>query len=79
MIAVDLNKQQTLDADSKAVHEISFNKNLEQAENVTMFFIHEEVRETVLYFSQGAMRVLWIDFTLTYYNSINVKIIKFPT
>ena len=79
MIAVDLNKQQALDADPKAVHKISFNKNLEQAENATMFFIHEEVRETVLHFSQGAMRVLWIDFALTYYNSINVKIIKFPT
>ena len=58
LIAVDLNKQQALDADPKAVHEISFNKNLEQAENATMFFIHEEVRETVLHFSQGAMRVL---------------------
>ena len=37
-----------------------------------MFFIIEEEKETILYFSQGTVRVLWICFAL--YNSLNVKL-----
>ena len=41
MIAVDLIKQQELDADPKAIQQMSFTGNLNQGENVndnTMFF-----------------------------------------
>ena len=42
MIAVDLNKQQALDADLRAVQQINFTANLDRAGKTTMFFIIEE-------------------------------------
>ena len=58
MIAVDLGKQQTLDADPRAIQQINFTANLDRTENTTMFFIIEEAKETVLDFSQGTVKVL---------------------
>ena len=58
MIAIDLSKQQALDADPRAIQQINFTTNLDRAENTTMFFIIEEVKETVLDFSQGIVKVL---------------------
>ena len=58
MIAIDLIKQQALDADSRAIQEINFTANLDRGENTTMFFITEEAKETVLDFSQGTVKVL---------------------
>ena len=55
---MDLNKQQALDVDPKAMQQINFTGNLEQAEGATMFFIIEESKETILNFSQGIVRVL---------------------
>ena len=56
MIAIDLSKQQALDANPKAIQQIHFTGNLE--ENATMFFIIEEAKETILDFSQVTVRVL---------------------
>ena len=53
MIATDLRKQQTLDADPRAIQQINFTANLDRAGNTTMFFITEQAKETVLDFSQG--------------------------
>ena len=39
MIAIDLSKQQTLDADPKAIQKINFTENLNRAGNTTKFFI----------------------------------------
>ena len=52
MVAIDLSKQQVLDADPKATKQINFTGNLarEGHANTTMFFICEEERETVLDF-----------------------------
>ena len=58
MIAIDLNKQQTLDADPRAIQQINFTANLERAEGATMFFIIEQAKETVFGFSQGTVKVL---------------------
>ena len=58
MIAIDLSKQQALDGDPRAIHQINFTANLDRAENTTMFFIIEEAKETVLEFSQGTVKVL---------------------
>ena len=60
MRAIDLSKQQALDADPKAIQQINFTRNLgnEWNEDTTMFFIIEETKETILDFSQGTMRVL---------------------
>ena len=52
MTAIDLNKQQELDADPKAIQQISFTGNLSRknaqdqdiSANATMFFIIEETK-----------------------------------
>ena len=55
MIAIDLNKQQALDAEPKAIQQINFTENLEN--NAVIFFIFEQAKETVLDFSQGTVKV----------------------
>ena len=42
MIAIDLSKQQFLDADPRAIKQINFTANLDSVGNTTMFFIIEE-------------------------------------
>ena len=51
MIAIDLSKQQALDADPRAIQQINFTANLDKDGNTTTFFIIEEAKETVLDFS----------------------------
>ena len=58
MIAIDLIKQQALDADPSAIKQINFTGFLDRAGNTTMFFIIERTIETILDFSQGTVRVL---------------------
>ena len=58
MIAIDISKQKTLDADLRAIQQINFTANLDRTGNTTMFFIIEEAKETVLDFSQGTVKVL---------------------
>ena len=58
MIAIDLSKQQTLDADSKGIEQISFTTNLDRIEKIRIYFILEEAKETIFEFSQGTVKVL---------------------
>ena len=58
MIAIDLSKQQTLDADPRANQQINFTANLGRAGNTRIYFILEEAKETILDFSQGIVKVL---------------------
>ena len=58
MIAINLSKQQALDADPKAIQQINFTVNLNFAGNTRMFFIFEEAKEIAFDFSQGTVRVL---------------------
>ena len=51
MIAVDLSRQNELDADPRAIQQINFTANLDRAGNTTIFFIIEEVKETIFEFS----------------------------
>ena len=53
MIAIDLSKQQALDADPRAIQQINFTANLDRVGNTTMFFIIEEAIETVLDFTRN--------------------------
>ena len=62
MIVVDLSKEQALDADPKAIHQISFIANLDRAGNTRIYLILEETKETVLEFSQGTVKVLLMQF-----------------
>ena len=58
IIAVDLSKQQALDADPKAIQQINFTANLDRDGNTRFYFILEEAKETVFEFSQGTVKVL---------------------
>ena len=58
MISINLSRQNELDADLRAIQQISFTANLNRAGNTTIFFIIEEVKETVFEFSQGTVKVL---------------------
>ena len=76
--------------DPKAIQQIKLIGNLNRGKNAQgqdinvnaiMFFIIEEVKETIFDFSQGAVKALWIFFTLiwyqykmTQYNTLNVKL-----
>ena len=57
MIAVDLSKQQALDADLKEIQKINFTANLDRAGNTRFYSILEEAKETVFEFSQGTVKV----------------------
>ena len=58
MIAVDLSKQQALDADPRAIQQINFTANLDRAGNRRVYFILEEAKGTILEFSQGTVKIL---------------------
>ena len=58
MIAIALSKQQALNADPKTIQQINVIRNLDRAEDATMFFIIEEAKETVLDFSLGTVKEL---------------------
>ena len=62
IIATDLSNQQALDTDLKAIQQINFTANLDRAGNTGTFFIFEEGKETAFDFSQGTVKVLWIQF-----------------
>ena len=66
IIAIDLCKQQALDADPKASQQIDFTGNLDWAGNTAIFFFITEEKETILDFSKG----LWeyYKFILVWYN-----------
>ena len=64
MIAVNLSNQQALDADPKAIQQINVTSNLDRTGNTRFYFILNEARETVFEFSQGTVKVLWMQFHL---------------
>ena len=58
MIAIDLSKQQLLDADPKAIQQINFTTTLDRYGNTRFYFILEEAKGTVFKFLQGTVKVL---------------------
>ena len=50
MIAIDLSRQNELDADSRAIQQINFTANLDRTANTKIFFIIEEAKETIFEF-----------------------------
>ena len=58
MIAVDLSKQQALDANPKANQQINFTASSDRAANTRIYFILEESKEAILNFWQGTVKVL---------------------
>ena len=58
MIAIDLSEQEALDADLRAIQQISFTVNWGRDGDTRMFFIFEEAKETISDFLQGTVKVL---------------------
>ena len=58
MIDIDLSKQEVFDADSRAIQQINFTKNLQRGGDTTIFFVTEEANETALHISQVTVKVL---------------------
>ena len=56
MIAVDLSKQQALDADPKAIQQINFTANVDRG--TRFYLILEMSKGTVFEFSQGTVKIL---------------------
>ena len=63
-IAIDLNKQQALDADPKGIQQVNFTANLDRTGQRAMYFIIGEAKWTVLDFSHETVRVLRFCFVL---------------
>ena len=66
MIAVDLSKQQALDADPRAIQQVNFTANLEE-NNTRIYFILEEANETILNFAQGTVKVSQICYKMRFH------------
>ena len=58
VIAVDLSKQNALDAVPRAIQQINFIANLDRAGNTRIYFILKETKETIINFAQGTVKVL---------------------
>ena len=66
----NLSKQQKVDTDPKAMQQINLTGNLNRPDIVTMPFIAEEKKETVLRYSKGTLKVLRIYFVLIQHNMV---------
>ena len=58
MIVIELSSQEVLDANPNAIQQINFTANLDRAGQTAMYLIIDKANETILYFSQGTVRVL---------------------
>ena len=58
MIVIELSSQEVLNANPKAIQQINFTANLDRAGQTAMYLIIDKANETILYFSQGTVRVL---------------------
>ena len=59
MIAMDICKQQALDLNPKAIQQIKFTGSLDRAGNTTMFFVIEEMKETIFgFFSRNRESIM---------------------
>ena len=56
MIPIELSKHQALDGDPIPIQQINFTGVLDA--NATIVFIIKEVKETILYLSQGIVKIL---------------------
>ena len=69
MIAIALSKQQTLDADPKAIQQINFTANLDREGNIAIFFIIEEANKKPFKFlTRNCVSIA----NLIYFNIISV-------
>ena len=74
MRAIDLSKQQALDADLKAIQQINFTGNLNREEGATMFFIIKNAKGTVFFtfFTGNGESIVNVVVRLSYYVFYNL-------
>ena len=74
LIAIDLSKQQELDADPKAIQQINFTENLDRAGQTTMFSsLKKQKKKNILVFWLGNINVLWMCSTILFcFNILSV-------
>ena len=75
LIAIDLSKQQELDADPKAIQQINFTENLDRAGQTTMFssLKKKKKKKKILVFWLGNINVLWMCSTILFcFNILSV-------
>ena len=58
MVAIDLSKRKSLDADPKAMLQINFTGNMDRTVNTTVLVILDEVKNNILDFSPKSVRAL---------------------
>ena len=58
MIAVDLSKQQALDADPRAIQQINFTANLDRAGNTRVYFILEDAKNDSRLFTRNSKSIV---------------------
>ena len=82
MIAIDLSKQQALDADPRAIKQINFTPNLDRGGKTRIYFILKKQKKLSQTFRKELQRfcecnsIEWFNFyqyKTTQYNSLNVK------
>lgn len=56
MVAIDLSKRKSLDADPKAMLQINFTGNMDRTVNTTVLVILDEVKNNILDFSPKSVR-----------------------
>ena len=70
MMAIDLIKQQVLDADPKVIQQLNFTANLDQDGSTTMFFIVKGAKKIVSHISQGTAKIFYCN--LFYFNILSI-------
>ena len=60
MIAIGLSERQAFDTDPNVMQQINSTANLDRVRNTRTFFIIEKVKETILEFLKGTVKVLQI-------------------
>ena len=84
MIAIDLRKQQTLDADPRAIKQINFTENLDRAGNTRIYFISWRSKRDCFELTKRNHKsfvnaitsgdLIFYQHKMTQYNSLNVKL-----
>ena len=59
-----MRRLQVLDGDPRGIKQNFFIGDLDREENTTVSFIIEEAKQTVLDFSEGTVKVLWMYYTI---------------
>ena len=70
MIAIDLIKQQVLDAEPKAIQQIDFAANLDREGNTRIFFLLEETKEIVRLFTRNCKSIVNIMQNAILFNNL---------